>query len=244
MTRCCSNAIEPRAPRKAQNVPKAKAPPAQVLAEAASSTAPPPAAWGWQYPRRCRSLPTFGNLPYAAQPIGLMQVPATQGPAAMQAPIAPQPSAASSSTWNFSVPVRGRDVPRRQSTAQGQASAAWRPDRAGNTWQDDRQQSRDRAWRGYWWQGWRDEAGTTTGHRPADAERSRIGMIQPKQRRASMCNAKDGNGRLSSTRPSCAAVADDRATRVRKIFMCNSMHSNALQSHAPRVQLFYPGSGE
>ena len=67
-------------------------------------------------------------------------------------------------TADFAVPVRGRDVPRHQSRARSQAaSGAWHLDRAGNSWQDDRSQSRDRAWQswhddswhGNWWHGWR-----------------------------------------------------------------------------------------
>ena len=129
-----------------QNLPKAKAPPAQVLAEAASSTAAQPASIGMAMPpplqipqaMQMGVLPTFGGLPYTAQPIGLMPVPAPpatgQGIATTQVPIAPQPSTASSSTSNFSVPIRGRDVPHRQSRARSQAPGAWHQDRAGNTW--------------------------------------------------------------------------------------------------------------
>ena len=61
-----------------QNVAKAKAPPAQALAEAASSAAPPTFSMGMAIP--------------------------------------PPP--------NFSVPVRGRDVPRRQSRAKVEAHGA------------------------------------------------------------------------------------------------------------------------
>ena len=174
-----------------QNLPKAKAPPPQVLEEMASSSAsqpaiamavPPPL----QVPQALQMgvLPTFGGLPYTAQPIGLMSVPAppatSQSTATMQVPMAPQPSTASSSTSNFSVPIRGRDVPHRQSRARSQAPGAWHQDRAGNTWQDDRQQSpqdrtgyawqdrrqqstdrswhswHDDSWHSNWWQGWRD----------------------------------------------------------------------------------------
>ena len=193
-------------------------------------------------------LPTFGGLPYTAQPIGLMSVPAppatSQSTATMQVPMAPQPSTVSSSTSNFSVPIRGRDVPHRQSRARSQAPGAWHQDRAGNTWQDDRQQGlrtaqathgkiaaskaqTDRGTAGTTTPGTATGGkagetgaavtgrdGTTTNRRPAEAEHSPTGTTPRSQHRMWTCNEMAGNGHTSSTKPSCTAAVDGHTTEI------------------------------
>ena len=187
-------------------------------------------------------LPTFGGLPYTAQPIGLMPVPAPpatgQSTATTQVPMAPQPSTASSSTSNFSVPVRGRDVPHRQSRARSQAPGAWHQDRAGNTWQDHRQQSpQDRAgstwqdyrqqspdrswhWHSNWWQGWRDwhsndRQGWDNHQSPPRGSRAQPNWHDPTESAPHVDVQRDGwQWSYQLDEALCTAVADDRTIKV------------------------------